>query len=59
MIVVAHDRQNNPVVGISFSKEIIYRRNGSTVFKIYHDRPQIFMIQWSKKLSHSDHFLVN
>ena len=47
--VVARHRQNNPMVGILFSKEIIYRKNGSTVFNIFHGRPQIFVVQWSKK----------
>ena len=49
--VVARYRQNNPMVGILFSKEIIYRKNGSTIFNIFHGRPQIFVVQWSKKLS--------
>ena len=59
MTVVARDRQNNPMVGILFSKEIIYRENGSTVFNIIHGGPQIFVVQWSKKLSHSKHLLVS
>ena len=59
MTVVARDRQNNPMVGILFSKEIIYRENGSIVFNIFHGRPQIFVVQWSKKLSHSKHLLVS
>ena len=49
--VVARHRQNNPMAGILFSKEIIYRKNGSTVFSIFYGRPQIFVVQWSKKLS--------
>ena len=57
--VVARHRQNNPMVGILFSKEIIYRENDSIVFNIYHGRPQIFVVQWSKKLSHSKHLLVS
>ena len=40
--VVTRHRQNNPMAGILFSKEIIYRKNGSTVFNIFHGRPQIF-----------------
>ena len=59
MTVVARDRQNNPMVGILFSKQIIYRENGSTVFNIFQDRPQIFVVQWSKKPSHSKHLLVS
>ena len=30
----------------------------STVFYNFHGRPQIFVVQWSKKLSHSKHLLV-
>ena len=59
MTVVARDRQNNPMVGILFSKEITYRKNGSTVFNIFHGRPQIFVVEWSKKLSRGKHLLVS
>ena len=53
MTVAARDRLlNNPRAGILLPKEIIYKKNGSTLFKIFHDRPQIFMFQWNKKLSH-------
>ena len=51
MTVVAHHRQNNQKVGILFSKEILYGKNGYTVFNIFQGRPQIFVVQWSKKLS--------
>ena len=51
MTVVARQRQKNPMAGILFSKEIIYRNNGSAVLNIFHGRPQIFVVQWSKKLS--------
>ena len=51
MTVVARHRQKNPMVAILFSKEIMYRKNGSTVFNIFHGRPQIFVVQWAKKLS--------
>ena len=44
---------------VMFSKEFIYRKNGSTVWKIFHSRSQIFMVQWSKKLSHNKHLLVS
>ena len=46
--------KNNPMAGILFSKEVIFGKNGSTVFKIFHGRPQIFMFQWSKKLLQSN-----
>ena len=42
------------MAAILFSKEIIFGKNGSTVFKIFQERPQIFMFQWSKKLSQSN-----
>ena len=29
------------------------------IFNIFHGRPQIFVVQWSKKLSHSKHLQVS
>ena len=38
-----------------------FRKNVSTVFKIFHGRPQTFIFQWSKKkkLSHSKRLMVS
>ena len=46
------------MTGILFSREIIYGKNSSTVFNIFHGRPQIFVVQWTK-LSHSKHLQVS
>lgn len=51
--------KNNPGAGNLFSKGIMFRKNGSTVFKIFHGRPQLFCFNGAKKLSHSKYLLVS